>query len=256
MSLIRLALLVALLVVAITAGKSANRPQEPQGPPQPWEPKYLRDIHDHLDKMTEPVYKLYHFNSRFRGESVRWVLSYAGVQWEDLRTDLSLFPVLGATLPQLEVSGQNLSQSTAIARYIARRHGFAGQNAWEAAQVDALADYAVIDVIAGFRGILEATLQGDQAKAAQLKTEYTNKGIVPHLQNLERKLRLNRGGSGYFFGDQPTFADIIVVNVEDEVVRMKSTVLDKYPILQAHRQRVRNLNGIKQWLQERPETTL
>jgi glutathione S-transferase len=43
-------------------------------------------------------------------------------------------------VPVLEVDGQFLSQSYAIARYIARKHGLAGQDDWEQAQVDMYAD--------------------------------------------------------------------------------------------------------------------
>lgn len=47
-------------------------------------------------------------------------------------------------LPYIEVSGHPvaLAQTYAIARYLARQYGLAGRDAWEQAQVDALADYA------------------------------------------------------------------------------------------------------------------
>jgi glutathione S-transferase len=43
-------------------------------------------------------------------------------------------------VPVLEFDGKLLSQSYAIARYIARQHGLAGQGDWEQAQVDMYAD--------------------------------------------------------------------------------------------------------------------
>ena len=42
--------------------------------------------------------------------------------------------------PVLEVGGKHLAQSYAIARYLARQHGLAGENDWEQAQVDMYAD--------------------------------------------------------------------------------------------------------------------
>lgn len=43
-------------------------------------------------------------------------------------------------VPVLEVDGKQLAQSYAIARYLARQHGLAGQDDWEQAQVDMYAD--------------------------------------------------------------------------------------------------------------------
>jgi len=221
----------------------------------------VEKIHERLHPTTEtpdrePVYKFIHFDARFRGESCRWVLSYAGVAWQDIRNPLALFPTLGAQLPVLEANGKNLTQSSAIARYIAKRHGFAGVDLWEQAQVDALVDYIVIDAIDGFRNYLTAVLTGDKAKAAAAKDAFTNVQAVPVLQNLERQLSGNRNGDGFFFGHNVTFADIIVVNFVDEIVRLKSTVLEPYPKLTGLRQRVHELKGIRQWLARRPETPL
>ncbi len=44
-------------------------------------------------------------------------------------------------VPVLEVDGEKmLAQSMTIARYLARRHGLAGQNDWEQSQADMYCD--------------------------------------------------------------------------------------------------------------------
>lgn len=43
-------------------------------------------------------------------------------------------------LPVLEIDGKPIAQSNAIARYLARKHGLAGENEWESMLCDALVD--------------------------------------------------------------------------------------------------------------------
>lgn len=43
-------------------------------------------------------------------------------------------------LPVLEVNGQPIAQSNAIARYLARKHGLVGRDEWEAMLCDVLVD--------------------------------------------------------------------------------------------------------------------
>ena len=45
-----------------------------------------------------------------------------------------------AELPALEVDGQTIVQSLAIARYIAKKHGLAGKDDMEAAKADMIVD--------------------------------------------------------------------------------------------------------------------
>ena len=51
-------------------------------------------------------------------------------------------------VPVLEVDGKPLAQSNAIARYLARQHGLAGQNEWEQSQADMYVD-CIYDLIGG-----------------------------------------------------------------------------------------------------------
>lgn len=43
-------------------------------------------------------------------------------------------------LPVLEIDGQMVAQSNAVARYLARQNGLAGKDEWESLQCDVLVD--------------------------------------------------------------------------------------------------------------------
>ena len=51
-------------------------------------------------------------------------------------------------MPVLEVDGKMISQSNAIARYLARKYGIAGKDEWEQAQADMYVD-CIIDLMHG-----------------------------------------------------------------------------------------------------------
>jgi len=206
-----------------------------------------------------PAYKLHYFNARARGELIRWELSYAGQEFEDIRIEGADWPALKAStpfgqLPYLEVDGKPLAQSLTIARFVARKHGLVGQGDWEAAQVDSLVDY-VSDSAKGYFVWLQAFMTGNE-KAETLKQEYITTGVVPFLQGLERQLQSNDNGKGWFVGSQPTWGDFAVTIFSDELVNLNKDVLAKYPLLTAHSQRVHELKGIKQWNEKRPATPI
>jgi len=205
-----------------------------------------------------PSYKLVYFGVRARAELIRWEFAYAGQEFEDVRVEHADWPTLKPTtpfgqLPYLEVDGKALAQTYSIARYIARKHGLAGQTAWEEAEVDSLVDY-VGDSGKGYYTWLTTVFSGDQKKADTLKEEYLTTGVVPYLQGLERLLQSNDGGKGFFVGTKPTWGDFAVTLFVSELKFLKPDVLAKYPLLEAHASRVTELKGIKEWIKKRPET--
>jgi len=204
-----------------------------------------------------PSYKLHYFNIRARAELIRWELSYAGQEFEDIRVEMPDWPALKPTtpfgqLPYLEFDGKPLAQSITISRFIARKHGLAGQNAWEEAKADELVDY-VGDASVGHKAWMTALFTGDK-NVDTLKEEYLSTGVVPFLQGLERLLQTNDSGKGYFVGSKPTWGDFAVVVFLDELISLQKDSLDKYPLIKAHAGRVHELKGIKEWLAKRPVT--
>jgi len=209
------------------------------------------------DKMSPaPKYTLVYFDARGRAEPIRWIFEYSGVAYEDQRITreqwtASIKPKapLGQA-PYLEVDGKALPQSLAISRYLARKYGLTGKDDWESAQVDSVVDY-IEDAVKPLRALHMAK---DEAEKAALRKTYATEQCVPFLQGLERLLRENNNGEGFFVGSKPTWADFVVVIFLDNVSSHYSTVLDNYPLLKAHSQRVHELKGIKEWIARRPVT--
>ncbi|WKY05478.1 hypothetical protein Q1695_006024 [Nippostrongylus brasiliensis] len=91
-------------------------------------------------------YKLSYFNNRGKAEIARQLFVLAGQEFEDKRyaSREEYAPHASETpfglLPVLEVDGKQLSQSNTIARYLARKFGYAGKTPFEEALVDSIAD--------------------------------------------------------------------------------------------------------------------
>ena len=78
------------------------------------------------------ITKLHYFNGRGRAETTRWMLAVNQIAFENVSVETpEALAALRATgklpfdqMPLLEVDGLNLSQSSAMIRYLARRGGF------------------------------------------------------------------------------------------------------------------------------------
>ena len=162
-------------------------------------------------------------------------------------------PLCAATplgqLPLLEVEGETLAQSVAIARYLARQHGLAGNTEIAAAQAD-----MVIDSLADIMGPVAAMMrETDEQRKADMKTRFSTETLPGWLTMLERLL--TRRGGKYFAGGELSWADLAVFNVIDNMDgRLADFNIGDYPNLDNLTARVRDLPNINKWLQDRPVT--
>jgi len=91
------------------------------------------------------TYKLTYFNGRGLAETSRLIFAAAGQKFEDVRFEREQWPAIKPTtplgqVPVLEVDGVKIPQSTAIARFLAKRFNLAGKTDVEQAQVDVVVD--------------------------------------------------------------------------------------------------------------------
>ena len=95
---------------------------------------------------NDPIYRFHYFDLRGLGETARYIFAYAHVEYEDVRVKREDWSYQKDTtpfrsLPYLEVDGEQIGQSNALCRFLARRFNLAGRDDLDMARVDALVDY-------------------------------------------------------------------------------------------------------------------
>nr|WOZ07759.1 glutathione S-transferase GSTs4 [Agrotis ipsilon] len=92
--------------------------------------------------MSKSKPKFTYFKSRALGEQSRLLMVYGGIDFEDVRVDYYTewadfkSKTKFGFLPMLEMDGKQYAQSLAIARYLGRRVGLAGDTFEEALEID------------------------------------------------------------------------------------------------------------------------
>merc|ERR1711963_698295 len=140
--------------------------------------------------MGMPNVKLTYFNLRGRGEPCRILLAYGGIKYEDERIPPPWDPATNWTtlkpttafgiLPILNWDGEEIRQSMACARFVAKEVGLAGKTNLEQAQVDEIVD-VVQDLINSYYTLYYAKDE------AGLKN-YSEVTLITVLGQLEKKL--------------------------------------------------------------------
>ena len=96
--------------------------------------------------MTEPLYKLHYFQFYGRAEAIRMMLEHANVPYENLEFSFAEWPEKKPLMPKGQVpvlelpDGTMMPESYAIARYIARVHGYYPDDPRAGYEVDSLVD--------------------------------------------------------------------------------------------------------------------
>lgn len=186
----------------------------------------------------------------------RLIFVVAGVDFEDVRIPddkwQSLKPKMPfGMLPILEVDGQVICQSKAIARFLAHRFGLVGKTDMENVRLDMIVE-CLEDSNAP---IVKMFLEPDLTKRAALKKMYAEVQMPEHYRNLENMLKANKGGDGFFIGDKLTWADLYFIHICTRAP-IHNIHLDwsKYPKLKALRKRVESIPKIAAHIAQMPDT--
>ncbi len=152
--------------------------------------------------------RLHYFKGRGRAETTRWMLAVSQINFENVAIETpEALAALRATgklpfdqMPLLEIDGLNLSQSSAMIRYLARRGGYYGETDADALWCDmiagAVADFAETAMQAAFQPNVEAAVESLMGRFEKFGPVF--------------EARLAENDTGFCVGASLTFADIVL----------------------------------------------
>ncbi|CAB3404418.1 unnamed protein product [Caenorhabditis bovis] len=203
-------------------------------------------------------YTLTYFKVRGYAEPIRQMFKLADVDFEDVRltyeTDWADYKSKTpfGQLPVLSVDGFDIPQSVAIARYVARKFGFAGKTPEEEAWVDALVDQFK-DFTGPMRSVIMAKKQQkSEADVEKIREEVLKPAMETYFNILKKQLEKSK--SGFLVGDSVTFADLTIAENLYSLHNAGFTDLTKEPQLFEFKERIHGLPKLKEWIATRPIT--
>merc|ERR1712088_62232 len=183
--------------------------------------------------------RLTYFPARGRAEITRLILKHAGVKFDDIRLTGEDFakvkPILPyGSMPILEYKGEVICESMAIAVEKAKAN----------------------EIVLAMNGLFETIakiLFSPEGEKAGMKKKLLEETLPQKFGQLEGRLCLN--GGQFFSGNALTYADIMLVVLQDNLrsnVIGAGDLIEKFPKMCNLYQRVTALPNIKAWRGSRP----
>ena len=194
----------------------------------------------------------------WRAETSRLALFIGEIEFEDYRPSREeiakmrtegVFPF--GQFPVLQVDDNTIAQTGAIARFCGKLGGlYPTENDFYAAKVDEVIDLAT-DITGKIRPSL---IEKDPEKRMEMRRELVATVLPNWLGFMETLLEKN-GKTGYFVDDSLTVADLAAWRlcgwISGGIIDgIPETILDAFPLLNAHQNHISNLPKIAEWLEK------
>jgi len=196
-----------------------------------------------------PSYKLSYFDLAGRAELIRIIFSaakckfedhrFSFAQWKDLKADMPFGKV-----PCLFIDGTPLGESGAIIRYLASEFDMNGSNHTQAAYIEML--HGVFSDNYSKLPFSEKDMKLKKEKTIQVHKE----SIMPALVKIEKKFIANK--KAFLIGDKLSYADLKLANNLLITEQAAPECLAEVPELNKLKNRVVAMDGLKQYLAQRP----
>ncbi|CAA9998285.1 unnamed protein product [Nesidiocoris tenuis] len=198
-----------------------------------------------------PSYKLTYFNAKGPGEPIRMLLAYMGVEFEDNRIEIESWPALQkeikwGRIPVLEIDGKEMYQSRAIMRYLAKQAKLAGDNDWEAYEIDCAAG-----TVGDLMNLNSPMWKLKDETKEELKKKLIDELIPSFMKNWDEQAK----NTGFLANGKLSWVDLYLHGwAETLEFAMGKEIINEYPNLKIGREKVHATPGIKEWLAKRPKT--
>jgi len=204
--------------------------------------------------------KLHYFNLRGKGELIRLTFAAAGADYEDIRYKPP-FPGMGidegldwdadakagapmGQMPFLEIEGQVFCQQSAIARFVAKKHGLMGNDDMQAFKVDMVVETMWPDVA---MKCIAFFFEKDEDRKAKMKEEVGQKlpGLLEKIGNWVE--------GDFILGSTLSLADLAIFDVVG-IVRYFYPDFEMPAAIEKVVKNVSENPNVKKWLETRPVT--
>ncbi|XP_076448336.1 glutathione S-transferase 3-like [Babylonia areolata] len=211
--------------------------------------------------------QLFYFHEiRGRGEFLRMLLTAAGIQFEDVRIKMETWGAIFSEtleteakqatpygqLPYIIYKGKKYAQSIPMASYFAKRFGFYGRT-----DEDALKQEEVMHLVEDLRvPHVRDWVYAQGEKKAQMLQKLKDI-IFPRYLGYFEALLAENGNHGFFVGHSVTMADMYLYDILETLQGLGGAeVLKDFPLLQKLCENVRSFPALKEYLVNRPKTTV
>ncbi|EFA81785.1 hypothetical protein PPL_05780 [Heterostelium album PN500] len=202
-----------------------------------------------MDTVESGKPNLYYFNTRGRAETIRLILAYVDIEYNDIRIDYPMNDTIRKTftfgqVPYYEDSVVGgLSQSIAIEHYLANRYNLSGKSLKERALIESYA-HATRDVVNPYY-----LVKFDDAAIRRYQTDVAPNYLLKFERLLSKKTTI------YIVSDEITWADLSIFNLIDFFHQQKmSKAIEPFPNLNLFYQQISSIPSISQYLQSREKT--
>ncbi|XP_063723282.1 glutathione S-transferase-like [Symsagittifera roscoffensis] len=200
--------------------------------------------------------KLTYFPGKGAAELTRYILAYGGQDFEDNRITGDIWATLKPKTPLGSVpvvtleSGNEYSQSIAVARYFANKFGITGKTEEEKLHSDMIVDLMRIDIMPLF---VKIYFQKDE-ETKKTMTEECKAKTLTWLNKLESGLVK---GEASFLESGFSWADIaLFCLVNDQFPLIQMDLGSDFPKLTAIVDKVKSDPKIAAWIEKRPVTPM
>jgi glutathione S-transferase len=190
--------------------------------------------------------KLHYFKGRGRAETTRWMLAANGMDFQNIAIEtpetLAALRASGKLpfdqMPLLELDGLNLSQSSAMIRYLARRGDLYGDDDTDALWCDmvagAVADFVETAIQAAFQSSTQIAMANMRASFAKFGPRF--------------EARLASNGGDFCVGTRLSFADVVLAEALTSYLEWLPDLLSETSRLRGLQNRVLKHDGIASYL--------